>query len=184
MSKTAVIGVTGKKRSGKDEVYKSLARNGLDGVIRVAFADAVKTELAKACEVTVPFIEEHKEQFRGGLQWWGTEFRRHFKGNDYWVNEAVAQYYKIVKHYSPRIVVFTDVRFPNECEAIRRLGGKVWRVTRPGEDARDQHASETALDAYPVDRVIDNDKCLLHLRAEVMRGVLMDFGPEALCITH
>ena len=29
-------------------------------------------------------------------------------------------------------VAFDDVRFPNEAEMIRRLGGELWLVDRPG----------------------------------------------------
>lgn len=51
------------------------------------------------------------------------------------------------------IIVITDVRMPNEVEAVRGLGGLVVRVTRAAgggrADGRDTaHYSETALDGY------------------------------------
>ena len=33
---------------------------------------------------------------------------------------------------SPKGVVFSDIRFQNEVEAIRAAGGAVWRIVRPG----------------------------------------------------
>ena len=66
-------------------------------------------------------------------------------------------------HYD--ILFVTDVRFPNEADLIKELGGKMIRVTRRTEvydtypNGIDAHASETALDDYPdYDYVLDNDK--------------------------
>jgi hypothetical protein len=39
-------------------------------------------------------------------------------------------------------VVVTDVRFPNEVDAIRALGGKVIRINRGSAELSDGHASE------------------------------------------
>jgi hypothetical protein len=46
-------------------------------------------------------------------------------------------------------VVIPDVRFPNELEAIKKAGGKIWRIIRPGAGLTGSaraHVSETALD--------------------------------------
>ena len=68
--------------------------------------------------------------------------------------------------------IITDVRFPNECEAIKQRGGIVIRVERkPFNRAggmegnkqfseqikEDTHPSETALDNYKFDYVIENN---------------------------
>jgi hypothetical protein len=179
----AVIGVTGKKRSGKDEVFRAIAGNGLAGVYRLAFADALKEELAEACRVSVQYIEEHKAQFRLGLQWWGTEFRRGLCSDRYWLDKAEHKFEVLTVCEQPRIVVFTDVRFPNEADLIKALGGKVWRVVRPGILASDPHPSEIAMDGYDCRNILNNGT-LDDLRAEVMKALLEDFGTEALCIPH
>ena len=62
-------------------------------------------------------------------------------------------------------VVLTDVRFPNEAEAIQAAGGRLVRVVRPGQDTSDQHISETALDDLVADVEIQNDGTLDELRA-------------------
>lgn len=56
--------------------------------------------------------------------------------------------------------IITDVRFPNEAEAIRNAGGKVIRVNRITSGSlrsdKNPHISECALDDYNFDYVIDN----------------------------
>lgn len=58
-------------------------------------------------------------------------------------------------------IVFQDVRFDNEAHMIRRLGGEVWEIHRPGVDALDgpeaQHPSEAGVDPALVDCLILND---------------------------
>lgn len=78
-------------------------------------------------------------------------------------------------------IVADDMRFPNEAEAIRLLGGKLWRVERPGaiitEDAK--HMSEGRLNSLTFNRLINNDgdvrdlyckveKCLKFTRTGVL----------------
>jgi hypothetical protein len=61
-------------------------------------------------------------------------------------------------------VVCDDIRFPNEAALIRRLGGEIWCVTRPGTERGTSHSSEGSLDNYPLfDRRILNDGTLLNL---------------------
>jgi hypothetical protein len=66
----------------------------------------------------------------------------------------------------PRPVVITDVRYPNEADAIRAAGGALIRIVRPGADDGDTHASETALDDYADDITIVNQFDLDTLREE------------------
>jgi hypothetical protein len=58
-------------------------------------------------------------------------------------------------------VAVTDARFPNEANAIRNRGGWIVRVVRPGfEPEEGAHESETALDGYGEDFVVDNSRDL------------------------
>ena len=63
----------------------------------------------------------------------------------------------------------TDVRFPNEAQRIKDLGGVVWRVKRPGVGPANYHESETALDDWPFDAVLENDGNLVDLSLKVNR---------------
>lgn len=177
-----VIGLCGYKRAGKDEVYKALAQHH-EHVARLAFADPLKQEMARACAVAVGFIEDHKDAFRLGLQWWGTDFRRTLFGRDYWITKIEAEYCALVNPpwlgHAPSCVVFTDCRFPNELDLIRRLGGKIWRVERadqPGSE--DPHPSERALDDHRPDRVlVSHSGQLIDFHHRILQAYAEDFPP-------
>jgi len=68
-------------------------------------------------------------------------------------------------------VVIDDVRFPNEAEMIRRLGGELWLVDRPNVVYEGDHASEGALADVVPDAVINNSGSLEQLR-EVVAALL------------
>lgn len=68
------------------------------------------------------------------------------------------------------ILFITDVRYPNEFEAIEKLGGKLIRVTRPGLEAPTDEA-DTALNGWE-DRwhdLVENNECLGKLYKEAER---------------
>lgn len=88
-------------------------------------------------------------------------------GPDVWV-DALAR--RLNAHPSARYVI-TDVRFPNEAEFIRSLGGEVWRIQRPGTGPANGHSSEVALDEYQFDRILVNDGSLADLRRTISKGV-------------
>lgn len=105
------------------------------------------------------------------MQQWGTEYRR-AQRPDYWVDRARDHIQAQRREQCHRIVI-TDVRFPNEAECIRRMGGWVLRVHRPElapmtPDAA-AHASERQAALLSADAEIHNDGTLDHLRAEVAR---------------
>ena len=70
----------------------------------------------------------------------------------------------------------TDVRYPNEAQRIRDLGGVIWEVIRPGLKS-DGHASEQPLPRELVDHQILNDGDMRDLEREVERA--MDTLPRA-----
>lgn len=54
--------------------------------------------------------------------------------------------------------IITDVRFPNEAQAIKNRGGIVVRIERPDNPyPKSEHESETALDNWEFDRKIVNE---------------------------
>ena len=159
-----LIGLSGKKRSVKDTVYNIASTLMEESKIgRVAFGDAVRHEVSEITGYRMDFIEEHKAEFRSLLQVWGTEFRRHFNGSNYWLEKMGEVLDKTQDHYD--VLFITDVRFSNEAEWIRNRGGKLVKVERRQmvyhniEDCiPDTHSSETAMDDYSnYDYVINND---------------------------
>jgi len=103
------------------------------------------------------------------MQTLGTEWGRSCIHPELWVMVAagaVEQQQKLGRN-----VVIDDVRFPNEAEMIRRLGGELWLVNRPGVAYEGDHASEGALTDVLPDAVINNSGSLEDLQA-IVHGLL------------
>jgi len=162
-----LLGLTGKKKAGKDTTYASLLKHlKPKTVIRMAFADDLKKEVALACGVTVQFIEKNKDVFRPILQWWGTDFRRKLCGENYWVDKMLAKLVAIDDTVVD-LVVITDVRFQNEAELVQKVGGKMWRIVRTFGSASDTHPSEVEQDSIKVDYTIYNEHSFTELAHDV-----------------
>jgi hypothetical protein len=159
------IGMAGYARSGKDTVAAYLIEH--EGYIRMSFADPIREALLALDPMVsvggyhVPLRQAHGiygweglktsgVDVRGLLQRLGTEVGREMFGEDFWVEAALSRAEDGAK------IVFADVRFPNEANAIKKLGGKVYRVERDGVGPANDHISERALDDYEFDAVIDN----------------------------
>lgn len=161
-----VIGIHGKKHSGKDECYLAIKNYYSDlGLLveRVAFADSCYEEVAKAYGVSVEYIKQHKENFRLIMQGHGTDYRRKLFSDNYWIEKVLNK----LLQAKADVVVLPDVRFVNEYLCIRDMDGFVWKVTRP-LSSNDMHVSETELDTCSKwDVEINNDTTLARLHKEV-----------------
>ncbi len=82
------------------------------------------------------------------LQKLGTDAMRDGLHTNTWVNATFANF----NYYSKWLI--TDVRFPNEAAAIIEKGGLLIRINRNSDTG--DHPSETSLDNYPFEIVIDN----------------------------
>lgn len=76
---------------------------------------------------------------------------------------------EVIRQVGPTPVVITDVRYPNEADAIREAGGTLIRIVRPGVDDGDTHPSETALDGYAEDATVTNQYDLDTFRGQTRR---------------
>lgn len=88
---------------------------------------------------------------RDFLQKLGTDAIRDNLHENTWVNATLADY------TTESNWIITDTRFPNEAEAIKKAGGIVIRINRPGVQPINPHPSETSLDDWEFDAVINND---------------------------
>lgn len=99
------------------------------------------------------------------LQKLGTDAIRDGLHTNAWVNAVMADYkpgpfypdVAIEEHAKLPNWIITDTRFPNEAEAIKKAGGIVIRINRPGVQPINPHPSETSLDNWSFDAVINND---------------------------
>ena len=103
------------------------------------------------------------------MQWWGTEYRRHQHQN-YWVRKTEDRVRALLsERWGVQNVVITDVRFADEAELVRSLGGVIWRIERPGVGlAPGAHVSETTGAEFLPSRVIDNGGSFAQLRERVL----------------
>lgn len=173
----------------------------------LAFGDLVKYELGSRFkkiennliyEMTKVYEElfiNKSAETRNKLQFYGTNFCRNgenwkIKDNftmynepDIWIKGLLLQINTILERSydnSKDIFIITDVRFKNEAEFIKKLGGKIIKIDAPirnynkllseamktfksEKDINDyierikNHSSETDLDTYTFDYVIAND---------------------------
>jgi hypothetical protein len=178
----ADIALIGRARSGKDTVAARLVASGYT---RVAFADPLKRALldmnpyvptgygvtvrlqALIADVGWDRAKEDYREVRRLLQHTGQTVRA--MDPDFWVRAAMKT---INVTWSP--VVVSDVRYPNEADALRAHGFRLVRIVRPGTEplpaGASAHASETALDDYVPDALIWNGGSLaeLHSRADAL----------------
>lgn len=100
------------------------------------------------------------------MQWWGTEYRRqHNQG--YWTGAVVASVNYSCKNFLMHHAI-TDVRFENEAQAVRNMGGVIWQVKRPGSAVDRTHASESDGSQFQPEAVINNSHDIRHLQSVVM----------------
>ena len=99
------------------------------------------------------------------LQTLGTEYGRQCLHPDVWLKcwQKKAERFKAV--------VADDIRFPNEADLIRSMGGEMWLVQRFDVQRTTDHSSEGSLYHYSFDRVIENDGTLDELRSKVMAAL-------------
>lgn len=111
------------------------------------------------------------------LQWFGGEARKVF-GDTFWIDQVLPQPWDSdrlgtgleARYPDADVVCVTDVRYPNEAQRVRDLGGVVWEVIRPGLES-DGHGSETPLPRDLVDVTINNDGSLADLERAVERAL-------------
>jgi dephospho-CoA kinase len=182
-----IIGLSGYARSGKDEIAKILVEDY--GYERVAFADKIRDFLYE----TDPQIGGNRLQHlidnygwdvaksqpevRYLLQSIGVAARKVF-GDSFWINQALNPH--IYEHPIVGVnkdIVVTDVRFTNEAEIIKSLGGKIWRIKRNGVEAVNNHVSEHEMDGYQVDMILKNEGTLEDLQKMVRNR--MEFALNA-----
>ena len=104
------------------------------------------------------------------MQWWGTEYRRALEPG-YWVRKAAQRIRYMHQTLGARLIVITDVRFEDEAQLVRALGGQIWQIKRPGcEVSSTAHVSEVSGEAFEPNQVINNDHDLRHLQQLVLGG--------------
>lgn len=154
-----LIGLSAKARYGKDETVEHMTRLLAPDLVvrRVAFADGVREEARELWG----WNGVKDAAGRTLLQEIGAH--RRAEDPEYWIKRAFS---KIDLGFSRTIWMIPDVRYVNEANRVRELGGEVWRIERRGRDGhpfvnglsaiQQTHPSETDLDNYPFDQELFN----------------------------
>lgn len=187
-----LIGIHGRPRVGKDAAYRIIKQEYGDSVSRIAFADQMKVSAAAALgihenalewinqlknhgRIVVEFGDGEKVSVSGRefINRYGTEAHRDILNEDIWVDHLLP----LDLDHRDRIVVVTDVRFANEAQRVKDLGGELWRIRRPETDIEvGDHPSAAMLPYTIMDRIIDNVSTPEHyekLIREEMRQALI-----------
>lgn len=186
-----VIGFCGYAQSGKDTAAGFLTAHGYE---RLAFADALRDSvyllnpIVRVSSIDNADCEYERVQdlvdrvgwdvakvsypeIRQLLQRMGTEVGRALYGENFWVDRVLAQMDNLQHDHDAHDFVITDVRFPNEVDAVRSTGGKIVRIYREGVGAVNTHVSDTGVDDLEIDAVVLNQGDLDEFRQEVLKVV-------------
>lgn len=185
---TQIIGLTGPARAGKSTAAATLSEIHLGEAEVKGFSDLVKLSAARSLSTVfgpddvgtaairkwandfkttkrIQIVDEddevvHEITGRRFLQCFGTEAHRDVFGHGFWVDQI---------DFDPKgvdLLIFDDVRFPDEAEAILNRDGIVWRILRD-EVAADSHRSEQPLPDDLVTGTILNNGTIEELKRAV-----------------
>lgn len=128
------------------------------GYVKLSFADPLRSMLAVLTDVYDRYDErklEPREELCGksvrhALQTLGTDWARNLIGEDIWLRQFER---RVAANPEIRFVV-DDCRFDNEAELVRKLGGTVVKLHRPGFSHNASHASEAGVSPGFIDAEI------------------------------
>lgn len=191
LSNLELFGFSGKMGTGKNYLAEKLFKALLPrkNTLVLALADHFKVDCCAKDGVKYQKVFVAKdEETRKLLQKRGTEEGRAVYGEDIWIR--ILEIW-IRRHHETGVerVIVTDLRFPNEVEWLKSLGGITFRIEAPernldrlrheakGDSERMQeiqsHASEIALDGYHgFDYLIENDYSHQPLVANRVRDIV------------
>lgn len=173
MASPPIIGITGLARSGKDTVANFIIASR--GGYRYSFADPIR-EMVRALgiDMSEPYWQKNKEEIipalgaspRRIMQTLGTEWGRQLINPNLWL--ILAQQ-RLLRH-GPGMII-PDVRFPNEAGWVRKHGGLLIHLSRPGVEPVAEHVSESGVERDPMDALLFNTGTLEELQTAV-RGLI------------
>lgn len=100
------------------------------------------------------------------MQTLGTEWGRYRVHSDLWTTIWRAKVRSCAV-----MVIADDVRFPNEAQAVRDVGGELWCIQSPLGQPAGEHISEGQLGDEPFDVIINNNGTMEQLRTAVQHAL-------------
>jgi energy-coupling factor transporter ATP-binding protein EcfA2 len=183
MNDSLVVLISGKIGSGKSTFASMLQKHLSDKSQILAFATPLKQLCRDAFLPVTSYINEQIITY-GGVRslitsddnWWenktqltrkvlqivGTDIVRRID-DSYWIKQAIAA----INQSNKPIILFSDWRFPDEHSLIDNsfptITIRLERTTPIGLDAIVGHVSETSLDDFVFDHILDNSGTLSDL---------------------
>lgn len=159
-----IIGFTGKMGVGKSTAIERIKRLN-HKTFNIKFAgplyqiqEHVYNTIAPVYQRPASFVKDRKL-----LQWIGTEFGRSLS-ETLWVDLWKDQVRKYMQEFINPVILCDDVRFDNEAEAVRSLGGVVVEIISDKNKERIDttsglvhHKSEAGIDSKLVDYTVTNN---------------------------
>src|SRR5690606_31210564 len=152
-----LIGISGKKESGKDTVARMLTDINKK-YKRSPFAYSLKAtaSLLTGIHISMWDDREFKENYCAVIDTTPRDYMQRLGDAMRLFDEEVFIKACFNNMHESESYIITDVRYKNEAEAIKKRGGYVIRVNRSGI-AVNNHVSETDLDDYKrFDCIIEN----------------------------
>jgi len=193
-----IVGLSGLSGSGKDTVAAYLIKE--HQFERIAFADKVKQSIARTFDIPFREVEQLKDDdtvyvalgyknqpqgmaekagvshmwspireltFGEFMQYFATEGHRDVFGQYFWVEQCLP----VDGFYAGRKIVVTDVRFREEADRIRVLGGSVVKIVSPvphkPSPRHNEHVSEVQSDLGYIAHRIDNNGTIDDLMVKI-----------------
>lgn len=176
-----LFGLTGAAGCGKDTVASFMVSD--HGVLPTSFAGPLKEAAMFLFGFTKEDLEDRAKK-EAPLPYWGispreilqrmgTEAMRNTFGDNFWLRRWFITYSQFKDTDD---VVVSDVRFENEAEMIRSLGGTIIHIIRPANPyalsgGTAAHASAAGIQMSASDAVIINDGAIEDLKEAVNRIV-------------
>lgn len=184
-----IVGLHGYQRSGKDTAAAGLTDRGF---LRVSFAEPLREAIYNLNPRVVAYTADNElsiapsqryqkiidtygyeaakdhpiwgAEVRNLLQRFGTECARETFWDSFWIDLAD----RTIRESNAGAVVITDVRFENEAQYVRDMGGVLVNVTRPGCGPLGNHTSERPI---VCDVAVNNDSTIDDLHRRVNRAI-------------
>lgn len=166
-----IIGLTGKMGVGKSTIVTVLKEIQHNEILLLKFAEAL-CRIQEAAYKEIHPVSQRKADFikdRKLLQFLGTDWGRNTISETLWTD---LWKYKLegLQYVQPNaIIVADDVRFDNEAEVIKSLGGIVIEVRSDKTSNRintslSSHSSENGVDLKYIDAIIENNGTIEDLK--------------------
>lgn len=164
----SLIGLNGSMGCGKSEAFKAIKEHAHGRtVVLVKFAQPLY-DIQEMIYNRIKSVHVRPDNFikdRKLLQWIGTDWGRDTISKTIWVDIWKSE---VQSHIDAgRLVVCDDVRFDNEGELLKELGGIVIRITSDRTAERidtaagiKNHASEAGIAHNLIDMIVENNGTL------------------------